>query len=59
MKNPITSLYEKCDCSKCINPCIHKNAYRRLPMDVGGLGLCKNLNKSKSGRKTKIIKYGE
>lgn len=35
--------YVKCNCSKCNNQCIHKNAYRRLPKEVGGLGLCKNL----------------
>ena len=35
----------KCDCSKCKSKCIHVNAFRRLPREVGGLGLCKNLNK--------------
>ena len=25
--------------------CIHKDAYRRLPTEIGGLGLCKNLKK--------------
>ena len=35
----------KCDCSKCEHKCIHANAFRRLPREVGGLGLCKKLNK--------------
>ena len=31
----------KCDCSTCdYEPCIHREAYRRLPVEVGGLGLC-------------------
>ena len=33
--------YTECDCSKCKNTCIHKDAYRRLPTEIGGLGLCK------------------
>ena len=37
--------YTECDCSKCKNTCIHKDAYRRLPTEIGGLGLCKNLKK--------------
>ena len=39
--------YIECDCSKCQHKetCIHKDAYRRLPEEVGGLGLCKNLKK--------------
>lgn len=37
--------YTECDCSKCKNICIHKDAYRRLPTEIGGLGLCKNLKK--------------
>lgn len=35
--------YTECDCSKCKEICIHKDAYRRLPTEIGGLGLCKNL----------------
>lgn len=36
---------KKCECYKCelIEDCIHKEAYRRMPRDVGGLGLCKKL----------------
>ena len=37
--------YTECDCSKCKDICIHKDAYRRLPTEIGGLGLCKNLKK--------------
>ena len=37
--------YTECDCSKCKDTCIHKDAYRRLPTEIGGLGLCKNLKK--------------
>ena len=40
--------YTECDCSKCKNICIHKDAYRRLPTEIGGLGLCKNLKRNKS-----------
>lgn len=30
-----------CDCYTCIRPdCIHRDAFRRLPRSVGGLGLC-------------------
>jgi len=39
--------FTECNCGKCINPCIHKGAYRRLPKEIGGLGLCENLNKKK------------
>lgn len=37
----------ECDCSKCQrkDDCIHRDAYRRLPEEIGGLGLCKNLKK--------------
>lgn len=39
------------DCSKCSQKesCIHKDAYRRLPKEIGGLGLCKNLKEGKRG----------
>lgn len=30
-------------CRYCQKPCIHKDAYRRMPQEVGGLGLCANL----------------
>lgn len=34
----------KCKCSNCdYEPCIHREAYRRLPVEVGGLGLCPRL----------------
>lgn len=36
--------YQKCDCSKCRREnCIHREAYRCMPTEVGGLGLCPNL----------------
>lgn len=36
----------KCECYKCeLQECIHKEAYRRMPRDVGGLGLCPKLTK--------------
>lgn len=40
--------YQKCDCTHCDkkNDCIHRNAYRRMPVIDGGLGLCPNLNES-------------
>lgn len=33
---------EKCyDCRSCTRPdCIHRDAFRRLPLEEGGLGLC-------------------
>ncbi len=39
--------FKECDCSVCQHKddCIHKGAYRRLPEEIGGLGLCKNLKK--------------
>ena len=39
--------FPECDCSKCQyqDGCIHREAYRRLPEEIGGLGLCKNLKK--------------
>ena len=38
---------EKCNCAICkhSNNCPHKDSFRRLPKEVGGLGLCKNLKK--------------
>lgn len=35
----------KCECLKCEmrDSCIHNGAFRRLPKEVGGLGLCKKL----------------
>lgn len=38
--------YKKCYCSECDKKesCIHKDAFRRLPVIDGGLGLCSNLN---------------
>lgn len=39
--------FPECDCSKCQHKesCIHRGAYRRLPEEIGGLALCKNLKK--------------
>lgn len=41
------SEYPECDCSKCEHKgtCVHREAYRRLPEEIGGLGLCMNLKK--------------
>lgn len=33
----------KCYCPKCDYACIHREAYRRLPVELGGLGLCPRL----------------
>lgn len=39
--------YQKCDCTQCDNKdCIHRNAFRRVPVIDGGLGLCPNLKES-------------
>ncbi len=36
--------YQKCDCTHCNNKdCIHRNAFRRVLVIDGGLGLCPNL----------------
>lgn len=36
--------YQKCDCTECKREnCIHRGAYRRMPIEVGGLGECPNL----------------
>lgn len=45
MSDKKPSDFPECDCSKCDKKCIHKDAYRRLPEEIGGLGLCKNLKK--------------
>ena len=37
--------YTECDCSICVRPCVHKDSYRRLPAEIGGLELCKNLSR--------------
>lgn len=39
--------YKKCYCSECDKKesCIHKDAFRRLPVIDGGLGLCSNLKR--------------
>ena len=34
-----------CNCSECKNSCIHHDAFRRLPKEIGGLGLCENIQK--------------
>ena len=39
--------YQKCDCTHCDNnDCVHRNAFRRVPIIDGGLGLCPNLKES-------------
>lgn len=36
---------ELCDCSECKRRnCPHRDAFRRLPREKGGLGLCPNLD---------------
>ena len=37
--------YQKCYCPDCDkrNDCVHFQAFRRVPMIDGGLGLCPNL----------------
>ena len=36
--------YLACDCSRCRREdCPHREAYRRVPIVDGGLGLCPNL----------------
>ena len=39
--------YQKCDCTHYDkNDCVHREAYRRVPVIDGGLGLCPNLKES-------------
>lgn len=46
--------YQQCDCSICKREnCIHREAYRRMPKEVGGLGECPNL---KAKYKLKVYK---
>lgn len=40
--------YKKCDCTECKRECIHKDSYRRMPKEVGGLGECPNLKEEKN-----------
>lgn len=36
--------FQKCDCTNCNKKdCVHRGAYRRMPVIDGGLGLCPNL----------------
>lgn len=38
--------FQKCDCTNCDKKdCIHRDAFRRVPVIDGGLGLCPNLEK--------------
>lgn len=38
--------YVKCFCPNCkAESCPHREAFRRLPLSTGGLGLCPNFNK--------------
>lgn len=42
-------IFIKCYCPECEKEnCIHRDAYRRLPEKVGGLGLCPNLQTNKN-----------
>ena len=39
--------FQKCDCTQCDKKdCIHREAFRRVPVIDGGLGLCPNLKES-------------
>lgn len=39
--------FQKCDCTHCDKEnCVHRNAYRRVPVIDGGLELCPNLKES-------------
>lgn len=39
--------FQKCDCTQCDKKdCIHRNAFRRVPVIDGGLSLCPNLKQS-------------
>ena len=39
--------FQKCDCTCCDKKdCIHRNAFRRVLVIDGGLGLCPNLKQS-------------
>lgn len=39
--------YQKCDCTECKREnCLHRNAYRRVPVIDGGLGLCPKLKEN-------------
>ena len=36
--------FQKCDCTQCKKEnCPHRQAFRRVPVIDGGLGLCPNL----------------
>ena len=40
--------FKKCNCSECDREnCIHREAFRRMPVEVGGLGLCPTLKTGK------------
>jgi len=40
----IKVMKELCYCPKCEKTeCIHRDTYRRMPREIGGLGLCPNL----------------
>lgn len=38
--------FQKCDCKHCNKDCVHREAFRRVPVIDGGLGLCPNLKES-------------
>ena len=39
--------FQKCDCTQCDKKdCIHREAFRRVLVIDGGLGLCPNLKES-------------
>lgn len=38
--------FQKCDCTRCKEvACPHREAFRRVPVIDGGLGLCPHLSK--------------
>lgn len=50
--------FQKCDCTQCDNKdCVHRNAFRRVPVIDGGLGLCPNLKQSQNIIHEKEIKH--
>ena len=58
MKKPLD--YTECNCCRCEREeCIHREAYRRLPQEIGGLGLCPNLKASERQQTEKDRKISE
>lgn len=47
--------FQTCDCTQCNRKCIHKEAFRRVPIIDGGLELCSKLKKRKEKIKSIIL----